>query len=110
MYSTYTYSDLMGIHGERSLPVESDSNIVFSALGCVLFDPVIKGIPGVDTFTTWRERGFDRKSITADPLFVDFERDNFTLKDKSPAFRVGFSPIDMSTVGLRGNSCQPSQI
>ena len=110
VYSTYTYSDLMGIHGERSLPVESDSNIVFSALGCVLFDPVIKGIPGVDTFTTWRERGFDRKSITADPLFVDFERDNFTLKDKSPAFRVGFSPIDMSTVGLRGNSCQPSQI
>lgn len=102
IYCTYTRSDLFGIHGERSLPSDSDDNIVFSALGCVLYDPVIKGIPGIDSFTTWRDRGFDKNTITADPRFTDFDRDDYSLKTKSPAFRVGFKPIDISDVGLRG--------
>ena len=103
IYCTYTHSDLMGVHEERSLPGESDYNVVFSALGCVLHDAVIKGLSGVDSFTTWRARGFDKNTITADPLFADFAQDDFSLKPKSPAFRVGFKPINMSTVGLRGH-------
>jgi len=35
-------------------------------------------------------------------LFVDLENDDYSLKPESPAFKVGFKPIDLSQVGLRG--------
>jgi hypothetical protein len=91
-----------GKRRKRSLPAESDSNIMFSTIGCVLNDPIIKGLPGVQSFADWKKRGLDANSITADPLFVDLENDDFSLKPDSPAFKVGFKPIDLSKVGLRG--------
>lgn len=53
------------------------------------------------TFDEWKAMGFDKNSIVADPLFVDPENGNFTLKPDSPAFKLGFKPIDLSTVGPR---------
>ncbi len=50
VYCTETGGHLFSISGERSLPVESDYNIMFSTIGCVLNDPIIKGLPGVQTF------------------------------------------------------------
>jgi len=102
VYCTQTGGHLYSISGERSLPVESDHNIMFSTIGCVLNDPIIKGLPGVQSFADWKERGLDANSITADPLFVDLENDDYSLKPESPAFKVGFKPIDLSQVGLRG--------
>lgn len=52
------------------------------------------------TFKDWQELGFDKHSKIADPLFVDGEVGNFTLKPGSPAFELGFQPIDISEVGL----------
>ena len=52
------------------------------------------------TFKDWQELGFDKHSKIADPMFVDAEGGNFTLKPGSPAFEVGFQPIDISKVGL----------
>jgi len=52
------------------------------------------------TFKDWQELGFDRHSKIADPLFVDAEGGNFTLKPGSPAFELGFQPIDISEAGL----------
>ncbi len=75
---------------------------MFSTIGCVLNDPIIKGLPGVQSFADWKKRGLDANSITADPLFVDLENDDYSLKPESPAFKVGFKPIDLSQVGLRG--------
>jgi parallel beta-helix repeat protein len=49
----------------------------------------------------WRKRGHDVHSIVADPLFVDAERGDFRLKPQSPAFKLGFQPIDTSGVGPR---------
>ncbi|MBN2329378.1 MAG: right-handed parallel beta-helix repeat-containing protein [Candidatus Omnitrophica bacterium] len=49
----------------------------------------------------WRGRGKDLHSLYADPLFVDPDGYDFTLKPESPAFDLGFQPIDMSTVGPR---------
>ena len=43
---------------------------------------------------------YDAGSIVADPMFVDFENHNYTLKPESPAFKLGFKPIDMSDVGI----------
>jgi hypothetical protein len=102
VYCTETGGHLFSVSGERSLPVESDYNIMFSTIGCVLNDPIIKGLPGVQSFKDWKEQGFDAHSITADPLFVDLENHDYSLKPDSPAFKVGFQPIDLSHVGLRG--------
>jgi hypothetical protein len=53
------------------------------------------------TLEKWRARGHDQNSVVADPLFVAPGKDDFQLKKNSPAFALGFKPIDMSTVGVR---------
>jgi hypothetical protein len=53
------------------------------------------------TLEQWRQRGHDLNSIIADPLFVAPEKCDFRLRRKSPAFALGFTPIDLSKVGVR---------
>ncbi|HWQ93217.1 MAG TPA: right-handed parallel beta-helix repeat-containing protein [Clostridia bacterium] len=53
------------------------------------------------TWKDWQRRGKDLHSIYADPLFVAPENGNFQLKPGSPAFALGFQPIDMTRVGPR---------
>jgi len=55
------------------------------------------------TFEEWKTKGLDLHSIIADPLFVDPEQGDFTLKPGSPALEIGFKPIEISTVGPRNN-------
>jgi hypothetical protein len=43
----------------------------------------------------------EKDSVVADPLFVDPENGDFTLKSDSPALKLGFEPIDVSKVGPR---------
>ncbi len=56
---------------------------------------------GKVSFEEWRKLGFDAHSVVADPLFVDPAQDNYTLRPESPAFKLGFKPIDVSQVGPR---------
>ncbi|MBN1291691.1 MAG: right-handed parallel beta-helix repeat-containing protein [Candidatus Latescibacteria bacterium] len=53
------------------------------------------------TFEEWKARGRDVHSKIADPLFADPENGDFTLSPDSPALKLGFLPIDVSTVGPR---------
>jgi hypothetical protein len=55
-----------------------------------------KGLP-----EAWKEKGLDKDSVVADPLFVDPDKGDFTLKPDSPALKLGFKPIDVSKVGPR---------
>ena len=55
-----------------------------------------KGLP-----EKWKEQGLDKESLIADPLFVDPDKGDFTLKPDSPALKMGFQPIDGSKVGPR---------
>lgn len=48
----------------------------------------------------WLNKGADRHSIYADPLFVDPERGDYNLRPDSPAFKIGFKPIDFSKIGV----------
>lgn len=58
------------------------------------------------TWSQWRARGHDTHSVIADPLFVDPDRDDFRLRPESPAFALGFRPIDLRRVGPRTPSGQ----
>ena len=53
------------------------------------------------TWKEWQKRGKDVNSVYADPLFVDPDRGDFRLKPESPAWALGFRPIDMTRVGPR---------
>jgi len=53
------------------------------------------------TLEQWRARGHDQHSLIADPLFVAPEKNDFRLKPNSPAFKLGFRPIDLTGVGPR---------
>ncbi len=88
-----------GYSSGRSMPSESDYNLIFPAKGQ---DLKINGLPGVETFEDWRNLGYDTHSVVADPLFTDPENDDYSLKPNSPALKLGFKPIDLSRVGLRG--------
>ncbi|MFC1718449.1 right-handed parallel beta-helix repeat-containing protein [Candidatus Poribacteria bacterium] len=99
IYYTEPDVNLFQITGEGSAPAESDHNLIFHGDGK---DLTIEGMPGVDSFEDWQKLGFDKHSIIADPLFVDATNDDYSLRPDSPAFKLGFRPIDISKVGLRG--------
>jgi len=52
----------------------------------------------------WRAQGNDRNSIFANPLFVAPKENDFRLQPKSPVLKVGFKPIDLSSVGISERS------
>ncbi len=56
---------------------------------------------GDETLAQWRARGEDVHSVYADPMFVNASNFDFRLKPESPAFKLGFKQIDISTVGPR---------
>lgn len=66
-------------------------------------EPVIRGCASL---ADWQKRGFDQHSVIGDPRFVDPARDNYTLRPESPAWKLGFEPIDTSTVGLLRDRCR----
>jgi hypothetical protein len=53
------------------------------------------------TLAEWRQRGHDAHSLIADPQFVAPKEYDFRLQPTSPAWVVGFKPIDLSDVGVR---------
>ena len=59
---------------------------------------------GADYFATLAEvqaAGLEVDSVEADPLFVDPEHDDYTLRENSPAFALGFRPFDWKSCGPR---------
>jgi hypothetical protein len=60
---------------------------------------------GNSSLEKWREQGSDRNSILVDPSFVSPKENDFRLQPNSPALKLGFEPIDVSTFGIsRGQS------
>lgn len=101
LYYTDPQSSLMAIGSRthRSFS-ECDYNL-YATPG--RHEPRIVGQTGddesVDTFREWQQLGFDTHSIIADPLFVDPANGDYRLRLESPAFQLGFRPIDLSRVG-----------
>lgn len=78
----------------RDLRVSFDRNLYWrEGAGALRFSGL--------SWEEWQGRGMDRNSLIADPLFLAADRGDFRLKSESPAFRLGFQPIDLSRVGPR---------
>ncbi|MHC4750136.1 MAG: right-handed parallel beta-helix repeat-containing protein [Planctomycetota bacterium] len=81
----------------KEIKVEIDKNCYWNAAG-----QEIK--PAGMTLEDWREKGHDKNSIVADPLFVDPESFDFHLKPDSPVVKLGFKPFDYSKAGVYGDA------
>lgn len=93
----YVFEYFPGRTRELRKTTECDWNVYFNP-GLKLKDARF----GPDlTWEQWRERCEDGHSVWADPLFADAAGHDYTLAENSPAFKLGFRPIDMSTVGPR---------
>ncbi len=57
----------------------------------------------------WQGLGFDKESLVADPQFVDAKQHDYRLKPTSPALKLGFEPIDLSTVGPRPRAARQTE-
>ena len=82
---------------------ELDYNLIFNDIGefkaMVHFRPL--GSMSKDyTLDEWKELGLDINSIFADPMFVNYENEDFRLRPDSPAYKIGFKEFDMSKYGL----------
>ena len=70
--------------------------------GQVFFDDVrISEAEPLDEWAAWQNAGWDKHSLVADPLFMDWKNDDFRLKPESPAFKLGFKKIPVEEIGVR---------
>lgn len=78
-----------------------DRNLYYNTKGSFTVS-LDNGNPDKDT--AWNDfvvqTGFDKKSLFADPMFVDAVNRNYELMPSSPAFALGFKNIDMSKMGI----------
>lgn len=75
----------------------ADCNLYFDTAGKPYFEMKKKKY----SFQQWQALGRDRHSIVADPKFKNLAKRDLTLAKDSPAFKLGFRAIDMSSVGPR---------
>lgn len=76
---------------------EMDYNLWYDPTACSL------DWAGYD-WEDWQALGNDASSLVADPLFADPGNLDFTLDAASPAFDLGFEPLDPSEAGLYGEA------
>lgn len=80
---------------------EMNNNIYFNAKGETQFK--IDGkLLSLEEWQNYEKNthNYESDSIVADPMFVDALNHDYCLADDSPAIKLGFNPIDTSTVGL----------
>ncbi len=77
-----------------------DDNLFHQASGG--YDVWINGY--ATSLSAWRSSyGYDRNSLSADPLFENAAGHDYRLKAGSPAFNLGFQPLDHNSIGLQAD-------
>jgi len=85
---------------------EFDHNLFYNYVG----EPRIHGVGKPIAFTEWQEKGFDRHSVFADPMFIDPAKGDYRVKPESPALRLGFKNFPMDQFGAIGKDHEPGKI
>jgi hypothetical protein len=66
----------------------------------VLIDEVkLEEVEALDEWASWQSLGCDGKSVVADPLFINRDKDDYRLQPQSPAFGLGFRQIPLEKIG-----------
>lgn len=106
LYNTRPYSEIFNCGREHDHPEESDYNVFYYTGGKT---PIIGDSARVDpdTYGSWLNRGYEKNSVIADPLFADPANHDYGLLPDSPALKLGFIPIKMDHVGLDGTLVGP---
>lgn len=96
--------------GTRDLSILMDYNLYFNYSG----DKPIFGIgtiPGERshglTWEQWQEKGMDKHSVFAEPMFIDPAKGDYRVKDGSPALKLGFKNFPMDKFGTQKREFQP---
>lgn len=98
VYYSGQSSVIYGIYNDIDLATTvSDYNVIYHA-GLPLLVPFIKA-PADQQWQAWQDKGLDRHSLIADPLFTDVKKGNFHLSPNSPALKMGFKPIPIDKIG-----------
>src|SRR5579864_1640370 len=97
-WTTFEHNVVYWKNGELLSMDWDDSRFKFD--GNLYYNPDPSAVRfGKLSFEQWQKLGRDQNSIVSDPRFVDAGRFDFTLTAESPARKVGFKPIDFSSVG-----------
>ncbi|MDX9882120.1 MAG: hypothetical protein RBS73_08625 [Prolixibacteraceae bacterium] len=106
-----TAGPILRMHDRSGRPLENrfavvDSNLYYTEnknFEIIAFRHGIEGKRKLDR-DTWKmiqDYKYDQNSVfDENPLFVNAAVRNYTLKDNSPALKLGFRQIDASTIGL----------
>lgn len=81
--------------------VHSKNNLIWNTKGSEIYAVDVRKDAPMTLEDAVSLYGLEEGSIVADPEFVDPDKYDFTLKDTSPAFAMGFKAIDTSDVGPR---------
>jgi parallel beta-helix repeat protein len=63
------------------------------------------GWGGAVPLPEWQKMGFDVNGAVADPQFLAPQKDDYRLRPTSPAFKLGFRPVDITRANLVGKRC-----
>ncbi len=88
----YTDPEALLIAGGNLTPevIAADYNLYY----CPGVESPRMRVRGIASFADWQAKGFDRNSKIADPLFRNPAEDDYSLQPNSPAFGLGFKPIE----------------
>ncbi len=89
----------LGLALERERLV-ADLNLIYDSTGADLFVESGGAPYGLEQ---WRQAGLDVHSLCGDPCFADLAGRDLTLTEASPAWSLGFEPIDLRQVGPRAD-------
>ncbi len=81
-------------HPDR-MNMQDDSNLMWNLSGDIYCSGEKLTVADVQA------KGLFQNAVIADPGFADPHNGDFTLPADSPAYSIGFEPIDMSDVGIR---------
>jgi len=70
----------------------------------------VEGVGPTMTLEQWQQKGFDRHSIAADPMFIDPDGGDYRVKDESPALKLGFKNFPMDQFGVITRDHVPGKI